>query len=98
MAPAWAVRDGRAGPDCARRIAVFVRRAAIVLANAQVYWDERRLTEAMRARATTDYAIGSNMAGGRQSPEEAIQPVLRAAHRENQFRDIAGHPPDSKRN
>jgi len=28
----------------------------------------------MRARATIDYAVGIQMAGGRQSPEEAIQP------------------------
>jgi len=50
----------------------------------------------MRARATIDYAVDIQMAGGRQSPEEAIQPVARASHREK-LRDIAGHPPDSKR-
>lgn len=80
--------------DCAERIAVFVRQAAIVLANAQVYWDARslseNLTEAMRSRATIDYAIGIVMAGGGRSPEEAFQVLVRASQRENRkLRDIA---------
>jgi AmiR/NasT family two-component response regulator len=74
----------------------FARHAAIVLANAQVYWDARQLSEnleqALHSRSTINYAIGILIragAGGR-SPEEAFQILVRASQRENRkLRDIA---------
>jgi GAF domain-containing protein len=78
----------------ATRLEDFVRQSAIVLANAQVYWDARNLSEnlnqAMRSRATIDYAVGIVMAHGGRSPEEAFQVLVRASQRENRkLRDIA---------
>jgi len=80
-------------PDCARRIAVFARRAAIVLANAQVY-GMPEADRAMRARATIDYAVGIQMAGGRQSPRRRSSPSPGLPSREAP--DIAGHPRTQK--
>jgi GAF domain-containing protein len=76
------------------RVETFARQAAIVLANAQVYWDARQLNEnlqqAMATRATIDYAIGIIMAGGGRSPDEAFQVLVRASQRENRkLRTIA---------
>ena len=76
------------------RIETFTRQAAIVLSNAQVYWDARQLNEnlnqAMPSRATIDYAVGIIMAGGGRSPEEAFQLLVRASQRENRkLREIA---------
>jgi GAF domain-containing protein len=76
------------------RIETFARQAAIVLANAQVYWDARQLNEnlqqAMASRATIDYAVGIVMAGGGRSPDEAFQVLVRASQRENRkLREIA---------
>ncbi len=78
----------------AARLEDFVRQSAIVLANAQVYWDARNLSEnlnqAMRSRATIDYAVGIVMAHGGRSPEEAFQVLVRASQRENRkLREIA---------
>lgn len=59
----------------------------MVLANAQVYSDARQLNEnlnqAMRSRATIDYAVGIQMAHDGRSPEEAFQLLMRASQREN---------------
>jgi GAF domain-containing protein len=76
------------------RVETFARQAAIVLANAQVYWDARQLNEnlqqAMATRATIDYAIGIVMAGGGRNPDEAFQVLVRASQRENRkLRTIA---------
>jgi GAF domain-containing protein len=72
----------------------FADQAAILLANAQVYWDARELNEnleqAMRSRAMIDQAIGVIMVASRQTPEEAFQILVRASQRENRkVRDIA---------
>jgi GAF domain-containing protein len=77
------------------QVEVFARQAAIVLANAQVYWDSRQLSEnlnqAMRSRSTIDHAIGILMAGGGRTPEEAFQLLVRASQRENRrLREVAG--------
>lgn len=77
-----------------RQAEVFAAQAAIVLANAQVYWDARQLGEnlrqAMRSRAAIDQAIGVLMAAGGQRPDEAFQLLVRASQRENRkLRDIA---------
>lgn len=81
--------------DYVRQAEVFGAQAAIVLANAQVYWDARQLGEnlqqAMRSRAVIDQAIGILMAGGGRRPDEAFQLLVRASQRENRrLRDIAG--------
>jgi GAF domain-containing protein len=87
-------RSGSFDEGSARRVEVFANQAAIVLANAQVYWDSRQfsenLTEAMRSRATIDHAIGLLMATGGRTPEEAFQLLIRASQRENRrLREIA---------
>lgn len=76
------------------RTETFARHAAIVLANAQVYWDSRQLSEnlnqAMQSRATIDYAIGILMATGGRTPDDAFQVLVRASQRENRkLREIA---------
>jgi GAF domain-containing protein len=80
--------------NSATRLEPFLRQSAIVLANAQVYWDARTLSEnlnqALRSRSTIDYAIGILIAHGGRSPEEAFQLLIRASQRENRkLRDIA---------
>lgn len=77
-----------------RRVELFGRHAAIVLANSRIYWDSRELNEnlqqAMRSRATIDQAVGILMAGGRHDPDSAFQMMVRASQRENRkLRDIA---------
>jgi len=72
----------------------FASQAAIVLANAQAYWDARTLTErlgeAMKSRAVIEQAKGMLMASQRCSEEEAFQLLVAASQRENvKLRDIA---------
>ena len=72
----------------------FAEQAAIVLSNAQVYWDARQLGEnmqqAMRSRAVIDQAIGILLADGGRTPDEAFQLLVRVSQRENRkLRDIA---------
>jgi GAF domain-containing protein len=78
----------------ARVVEEFARHAAIMLANAQVYWDARQLNEnlrqAMHSRATIDHAVGIVMASGGRSADEAFQILVRASQRENRkLREIA---------
>jgi len=80
--------------ESARRVEVFANQAAIVLANAQVYWDSRQLSEnlneAMRSRATIDHAVGIILATGGRTPDDAFQTLVRASQRENRkLREIA---------
>lgn len=80
--------------EATQRVETFAEQAAFVLANTQVYWDARQLSEglnqALQSRATIDYAIGIIMAGGGRSPDEAFQVLVRASQRENRkLRDIA---------
>ena len=72
----------------------FATQAAIVLANAQVYWDAKALneglTEAMRSRAVIEQAKGILMAAGGRTPDDAFGLLVRASQRENRkLRDIA---------
>jgi len=76
------------------RTMAFAGHAAVVLANAQVYWDARSLGEnlqrAMASRAVIDCAIGIIMATGNQSRDDAFEVLVRASQRENRkLRDIA---------
>ncbi len=67
--------------------AEFAAQAAVVLANARVYQDSQELNEnlnqALRCRATIDYAIGILIAQGGHSPDEAFARLVRASQREN---------------
>jgi GAF domain-containing protein len=72
----------------------FADQAAIVLANAQAYWDAHqlsaRLGEAMRSRATIEQAKGILMGAQRCGPDEAFALLTRASQRENvKLREIA---------
>jgi GAF domain-containing protein len=75
-------------------VQIFADQAAIALANAQVYWDARQLsenlTQAIKSRETIDHAVGILMATGGISPQEAFQILVRASQRENRkLRDVA---------
>jgi GAF domain-containing protein len=72
----------------------FAAQAAIVLLNAQAYWDARELSAnmdaAMASRAVIEQAKGILMAPGGRSPEEAFAMMVRASQRENRkLRDVA---------
>jgi GAF domain-containing protein len=72
----------------------FAAQAAVVLANAQVYWDAHqlsaRLGEAMQSRAAIEQAKGMLMAAQRCGPDEAFELLVRASQRENvKLREIA---------
>jgi GAF domain-containing protein len=75
-------------------VQVFADQAAIALANAQVYWDARHLsenlTQAIKSRETIDHAVGILMATGGLTPQDAFQLLVRASQRENRkLRDVA---------
>jgi GAF domain-containing protein len=72
----------------------FATHAAIVLANAQAYWDAHQLgqdmAEAMKSRATIEQAKGILMAAQRCGPDDAFNILVRASQRENRkLRDMA---------
>jgi GAF domain-containing protein len=72
----------------------FASHAAIVLANAQAYWDARQLgedlAEAMKSRATIEQAKGILMGAQRCAADEAFNILVRASQRENRkLRDMA---------
>jgi GAF domain-containing protein len=72
----------------------FATHAAIVLANAQAYWDAHQLSDdllqAMRSRASIEQAKGILMGAQRCSADDAFQILVRASQRENRkLREIA---------
>jgi GAF domain-containing protein len=72
----------------------FGVQAAIVLANAQAYWDAHLLSQnlatAMQSRAAIEQAKGILMGAQRCSADEAFQILVRASQRENRkLREIA---------
>ena len=72
----------------------FGVQAAIVLANAQAYWDAHLLSQnlatAMQSRAVIEQAKGILMGAQRCSADEAFQILVRASQRENRkLREIA---------
>ncbi|MBW3650147.1 MAG: GAF and ANTAR domain-containing protein [Actinobacteria bacterium] len=74
--------------------AAFATQAAIVLANAQAYWDAFQLgvdlRTAMQSRAVIEQAKGILMAMQRCSADEAFQILVRASQRENRkLREMA---------
>jgi GAF domain-containing protein len=73
---------------------LFASQAAIVLANAQAYWDARELSsglsEAMKHRAVIEQAKGVLMAAEGLDEDAAFQVLVSASQRENvKLRDIA---------
>jgi GAF domain-containing protein len=74
--------------------AQFATQAAIVLSNAQAYWDAHQLSQdlatAMKSRATIEQAKGILMGAQRCSADEAFQILVRASQRENRkLREVA---------
>ena len=72
----------------------FAAHAAIVLANAQAYWDAHQLSEdllqAMKSRAAIEQAKGILMGAQRCNADDAFQILVRASQRENRkLREIA---------
>jgi GAF domain-containing protein len=72
----------------------FAEQSAVVLANAQAYWDAKamseRLGEAMAARAIIEQAKGILMGAQRCTADDAFELLVRASQRENvKLRDIA---------
>jgi GAF domain-containing protein len=72
----------------------FGAQAAIVLANAQAYWDAHQLSQnlaaAMQSRAVIEQAKGILMGNQRCSADQAFQILVRASQRENRkLREIA---------
>jgi GAF domain-containing protein len=77
-----------------RTVRLFADQACIALANAQVYWDARQLTEnltqAIESRETISQAVGILIAAGGRTPQTAFQALVNASQRENRkVRDIA---------
>lgn len=73
---------------------LFASQAAIVLANAQAYWDARELSsglaEAMKNRAVIEQAKGMLMSAQACDEDAAFELLVRASQRENlKLRDIA---------
>ncbi len=72
----------------------FATQAAIVLVNAQAYWDAHQLSQdlatAMKSRATIEQAKGILMGAQRCNADEAFQMLVRASQRENRkLREVA---------
>lgn len=72
----------------------FATHAAIVLTNAQAFWDAQQLgqdlTAAMASRATIEQAKGILMGAQRCTSEEAFQNLVRASQRDNRkLREVA---------
>ncbi len=77
-----------------KAVVVFAEQASIALANAQVYWDARELsenlTEAIKTREVISQAVGILMVTSGRTPEDAFQILASASQRENRkVRDIA---------
>ena len=77
-----------------KAVLVFAEQASIALANAQVYWDARELSEnlseAIKSREVISQAVGIVMSAGGRTPDEAFQVLASASQRENRkVRDIA---------
>jgi len=77
-----------------KTVVVFAEQASIALANAQVYWDARELSEnlsqAIKTREVISQAVGILMAIGGRTPDEAFEILSTASQRENRkVRDIA---------
>lgn len=90
----YARRERAFGDDDVDTASLFASQAAIVLANAQAYWDARELSsglaEAMKNRAVIEQAKGMLMAAQACDQDAAFELLVRASQRENlKLRDVA---------
>jgi GAF domain-containing protein len=90
----YAENPGAFTADHEKAVAVFAEQASIALANAQVYWDARELSEnlseAIKTREVISQAVGILMVTTRRAPDDAFQILASASQRENRkVRDIA---------
>jgi GAF domain-containing protein len=90
----YAEAEGAFTLDHEKNVRLFADQACIVLANAQVYWDARQLSEnlkqAIESRETISQAVGILIAAGGQTPDDAFQVLVNASQRENRkMREIA---------
>jgi GAF domain-containing protein len=90
----YARRERAFGDDDVETASLFASQAAIVLANAQAYWDARELSsglaEAMKSRAVIEQAKGMLMAAQACDADTAFELLIKASQRENlKLRDIA---------
>jgi GAF domain-containing protein len=81
----------------------FAVHAAVVLVNADAYWDARdlseRLDQAMQTRSVIEQAKGMLMAVQRCSADEAFELLVKASQRENvKLREIARRLVDNAAN
>ena len=87
-------RDRAFGEEDLETGELFASQAAIVLANAQAYWDARELSqglgEAMKHRAVIEQAKGILMGAQGSLEDEAFELLVNASQRENvKLREIA---------
>jgi GAF domain-containing protein len=90
----YAAAENAFSDDDERTGEAFATQAAVVLANAQAYWDARALSEqmaeAMRSRATIEQAKGIIMGQSHVDADQAFEMLRVASQRENRkLRDIA---------
>jgi GAF domain-containing protein len=90
----YARRERAFSDDDIDTASLFASQAAIVLANAQAYWDARELSsnlaEAMKNRAVIEQAKGMLMAAQTCNEDDAFQMLVRASQRENvKLREVA---------
>jgi len=90
----YAEAENAFGEDDQQQGQAFATQAAIVLANAQTYWDARalneQLSEAMRSRATIEQAKGILMGQSQVNADSAFDLLRKASQRENRkLRDVA---------
>jgi GAF domain-containing protein len=90
----YAESPGAFTDDHQKAVLVFAQQASIALANAQVYWDARELSEnlseAIKTREVISQAVGILMVTSRRTPDDAFQILASASQRENRkVRDIA---------
>jgi GAF domain-containing protein len=86
--------NGFADGDHRRAAQAMAVQAAVVLANAQAYWDARSLAEhleeAMKSRATIEQAKGIVIGQSNVDPDTAFEMLRSASQRENRkLRDVA---------
>jgi GAF domain-containing protein len=90
----YAETEGAFTDAHASTVGLFADQASIALANAQVYWDARELsenlTEAIKTREVISQAVGILMVTSGRTADDAFQILANASQRENRkVRDIA---------
>jgi GAF domain-containing protein len=90
----YSTRERAFGNEDVETGTLFASQAAIVLANAQAYWDARELSsglsEAMKNRAVIEQAKGILMGAEGFDEDAAFEVLVRASQRENtKLREVA---------